>query len=340
MKKSTAVAVLVVAVIMSPAHAANPGYHVTGRIALGAPDSWDFVHFEPVQNRIYVAHDTEIAVIDAKTNAVVGKIANIAGAHDVAIVPELDRGFADSGDTGKVTVFALSTLKPEGEIAADADSDAMLYDKQTSKLLVANGDPHSVSIIDVKAEKRIANVALPGSPEMMADDSNGKAYINIASGNEIARLNIASAKIDAVWKTPGCVSPHGLAIDRAARRLFVTCRNAKMIVMDADRGIAIANLRIGGDTDSAAFDPVRKLAFSSNGDGTLSVISEASPDKYAVLATIPTAMGAKTMAEDPNTGRVYTATADIANKPAAAQAAAKPRMAFKPGSLKLLILSP
>lgn len=341
MKNLQSATLAVVAVFTcAQAQGAAPDYHVAKEVALGVPDKWDFVHFDAQTDRVYVAHGSEITVVDAKNGSIAGRIADIAGAHDVATVPALGRGYADNGRTGSVTVFDLSTLKTVGQIPADNDADAMLYDPETGKLLVANGDAHSVSIIDAKAGTRLANVALTGSPEMMAPGSSGKVYINIASSNEIARLDLATAKIDADWKIPACKSPHGLATDRATQRLFVTCHNAKMLVVNAENGKVIASLPIGHGTDSAAFDPQRKLAFSSNKDGTLSVVLEKSPNSFVSLGNVPTAPGARTMAEDPKTGRVYLVTAGVAQTLPPRHPGGEAELKFTPGSVKLLVLEP
>jgi DNA-binding beta-propeller fold protein YncE len=326
--------------ICGNAFAAPPDYHVVKQIPLGPPDKWDFVHFDVDTARVYVAHGTEITIIDAKSGAVAGRIPNIAGAHDVAIVPVLGRGYADNGHTGSVTVFDLSTFKIIGQIPADNDADAMLYDLESGKLAVANGDAHSVSIIDPKAGMRLANVALPGSPEMMAANGAGKIYINIASANEIVRLDLASAKLDAELKIPACESPHGLALDRVTHRLFVSCHNSKMLAVNAENGKVVADLPIGNGTDSAAFDPERKFAFSANKDGTLSVIEEKNADNFVALGNVPTAPGARTMAEDPKTGRVYLVTADVARTLPPRKPGGDSQLQFAPGSVKLLMLEP
>lgn len=311
-------------------HAA-PVYHVARTIPLGSPEKWDFIHFDEQTKRVFVAHATEVTVVDPDDGKVVGHVAGIAGAHDIAVVD--GKGYADNGKTGTVTAFDLSTLKAVAQLPADNDADAMLYETRTHKLLVANGDAHSLSIIDLLSGKRLANVALPGSPEMMAADENGKVFINIASANEIVRVDPVAMKIDATWKEPSCDAPHGLAIDQVAHRLFVTCHNAKMIVVDAVDGRELAVLPIGNGTDGAAFDPLRRLAFSSNRDGTLSVVAEKSADRFEALGNVQTAPGARTMAIDPSTGRIFLVTADVASD-------AGSHMTFKPDSARLIVLEP
>lgn len=309
-------------------------------VALGPPDRWDFVHFDAAQDRVYVAHRTEIDVIDGSTGRILGHVSGIAGAHDVATVPTLGRGYADNSDTGDVTVFDLRTLRPLGKIPADADSDAMIYDPPSRLLVVANGDAHDVSIIDVSRGRRLANIPLGGSPESMALDGHGKVYVNVATANAIVRLDLRRRRINARWPTPGCDSPHGLAIDPAARRLFASCSNARMIVMDATDGRTLALLPIGLGTDSAGFDPVRKWAFSANKDGTLSIIAEKSASSFVSLGEVTTAPGARTMAIDPRTGRVFLATAMVTSREPPSKAGGPPDFEFAPGTVKLLIVDP
>jgi len=255
-------------------------------------------------------------------------------------VPALGRGYADNSDTGEVTVFDLRTLRPIGKIPADADSDAMLYDSVTGLLVVANGDSHDASIIDVRSSKRLANVALGGSPEMMVADGRGKVFINVASVNQLVRLDLRTRAIGARWPTPGCESPHGLAIDAVSRRLFLSCANARMLGMDAANGKSLALLPIGSGTDGAAFDSVRKWAFSSNRDGTLSVVAERSGKSFVALGKVTTAPGARTIAINPRTGRVFLVTAAVSGQRPPKSPDSSPEYVFAPGTVKLMVLDP
>ena len=319
---------------------AQPNYRLVRTVPLGPPDRWDFVHFDPVQNQVYVAHRTQIDVVGGKTGAIVGRVQGIAGTHDVAAVPALGRGYADNSDTGDVPVFDLRTLRPMGKIPADADSDAMLFDPVTSLLVVANGDSHSASIIDVRRSKRLANVPLGGSPEMMVPDGHGKVFINVASANEVVRLDPRKRAVDARWPTAGCEAPHGLAIDPATRRLFLSCANARMLVMNGINGSAIALLPIGSGTDGAAFDPVRKLAFSSNRDGTLSVVAARIGKRIVALRKVATAPGARTLALNPRTGRIFLVTASVAGQRPPKASSDGPEYDFAAGTVKLMIFDP
>jgi hypothetical protein len=131
-----------------------------------------------------------------------------------------------------------------------------------------------------------------------------------------------------------------LAIDTSSHRLFASCRNAKMIVVDSNTGKAVALLPIGVGTDSAAFDPVRKLAFSANKDGTLSTIAEQGPTQFASLGDVKTAPGAKNMALNPQTGRIFLVTADVVAQHPPKRAGGAPEYDFAPGTVKLMIVDP
>jgi hypothetical protein len=342
MKRLAALAFVLLATA-SAGHAADltpPHYKLVKTVALGAPDGWDFVHFDPAQSRVYVSHESEVTVVDGKTGALIGRIPGIAGAHDVAVVPALGRGYADNGQTGEVTVFDLATFRTLAKIPADKDADAMAFDSATGRLVVGSGDARDASIIDVTASKRIATVPLGGTAESMVLDGAGNVFVNVDTANQIARLNLRTNAIDARWATPGCEAPHGLAIDASTHRLFASCRNAKMIVIDADGGKALALLPIGVGTDSAAFDPVRKLAFSANKDGTLSIVAEQGPAQFVSLGNLPTAPGARNMALDPGTGRIFLVTADVTAQHPPKRPGGAPDYVFAPASVKLMILDP
>jgi len=343
MKLRLAIGVLSLSALAAPGYAqpaATPTYHLVKTLPLGAPDHWDFVHFDPAQDRVYVSHESEITVVDGNSGSLIGRIPGIAGAHDVATVPEVGRGYADNGKTGEVTVFDLATLRPVGTIPADRDADAMIYDPTTKRLVVGSGDARDASIIDVAAGKRLATIPLGGTAEGMALDGEGNVFINVDTANEIVRINLRTGKIDARWATPGCEAPHGLAIDVKTRRLFASCPNAQMIVLDSTDGHRVALLPIGRGTDSAGFDPLRKLAFSANKDGTLSIVAEQSPGSFVSLGNVRTAPGAKNMAIDTRTGRLFLVTATLAAEHPPKRQGGAPDYDFAPGTVALMILDP
>lgn len=323
-------------IAMAPANA-GPNWHLVKSVALGAPDRWDFVHLSADGARVYIAHSDRIDVIDARTGTTLGIAAPIDGAHDVADIPGTGVFYADNGRSGQVSVFDAKTFRKLKDIPAKLDSDAMDYDPVSGLLIVADGDSGFATLIDPKIEKGLATIAIGPGAEGIATDGHGHAFINISDGGEIVRLDLTARKVDAHWPLKGCESPHGLAIDRDSARLFVSCRNAAMLVVNAVKGNIVAKVAIGHGTDSAAFDPIRKLAFSANKDGTISVVRELSPDRYVVLAPIKTSPGAATLAEDPRTGRIYVVTAKVAKTLPPKHGGEVPEYQFQPGTVHLLV---
>jgi DNA-binding beta-propeller fold protein YncE len=323
-----------------PARAGAPHWHLEKTVRLGSPDRWDFVYLDPAGNRVYVAHEDKISVVDPRAGRLVGVLEPIAGAHDIALVPSVGRLYAGNGRTGMVSVFDAKTLKRLGEIAAKPDTDAIAYDSTDGVVIVADGDSGFATLIDPAHDKVTATIAIGPGAEGIASDGAGHAFVNISDGGEMVRLDLKRGVVDRHWPLKGCESPHGLAMDRQTARLFVSCRNMTMLVVDSMSGRIVAKLPIGRGTDSAAFDPKRKLAFSANKDGTISAIAELSRDRYEPLAPIRTSPGAATMAEDPRTGRIYVVTAKVANELPPHHNGEVPEYRYRPGTVRLLIFRP
>jgi len=315
-----------------------PAYHVTRTVALGAPDRWDFVVFDPASHRVFVAHGDRVTVVDARDGTIVGSVDGMAGGtHGIAISTAAGRGYTDDGRAGIVVSFDLETLKPIRQIKAEEDADDIILDPASGHIFVVNGDSGKLTVIDPKTDAAIATIDAGGGLEAAVSGGNGKLYVDGAEKKEIARIDTATNKVDAHWPIPNCTSPHGLAIDRDTHRLFASCVNEVLTVVDADNGAVVATLPIGQRTDGAAFDAKRKLIFSSNGDGTLSVIQEKDAQTYVSLGNVQTAVTGRTMDIDPETGRLYIAAADVDEK---APPAANGRPQIVAGSLKLLFLDP
>jgi DNA-binding beta-propeller fold protein YncE len=313
-----------------------PVYTLTKAVPLGAPDRWDYVVFDRASHRVYVAHGDRVSVVDGHDGGLLGEVQGIpGGSHGIAISAVTGQGFTDDGKAGTVLAFDLKTFKVTHTIAAHTDADGLAFDKLTGHVFVIDGDTHMIDVIDPRTDKAIAVVDGGGGLEYAASDDRGHLYVNGAAKRDIVRVDTRTNTVDAHWPIPGCASPHGLAIDPAGHRLFTSCVNGLLTVINTDSGAVVATAPIGRGTDAAAFDPKRKRVFSSNGfDGTLSVIAETDANTFVPAATIPTALTGRTMAIDPDTGRVYIAAAEVNPNPPPGQ----PRL--KPGSLRLLFLDP
>ena len=333
------VALSISAILSASVQAASaPAYKITKSVALGAPDSWDYLTYEPTSHRVYVAHGNEITVVDSRSGDILGRV-GVAGVNGVTAIPALGKGYTDSRAKKAAVVFDLNTFKVTGEIPADVDTDGVTSEATSQRVFVVNGDANNVTIIDAKTDKVVTNLALGGKPEFLVSDDAGHVFINITDKKEIVRVDARAAKVDARWPIADCEGAHGLALDRAAHRLFASCVNSKMVVVDAEKGTELASLPIGKGSDGAGFDAKRKLAFSSNGEGTLSVISEASGDKFVSLGEVQTRPFARTMAVDSDTGRLFLVTADLDEVNPKAENL-RQRYQIRRGTVQLLFLDP
>jgi DNA-binding beta-propeller fold protein YncE len=316
----------------------NAGYHVVKQIKLGGEGSWDYLTFDAKARRLYISRSTHVMVVDADSGALVGDIPNTAGVHGIAIVSDLNKGFTSNGRDSTVTVFDLKTLKPLKQIPVGKNPDAIIYDPASKRVFAFNGASQDATAIDPQSETVAGTIALEGRPEFAVADEAGHVFVNLEDKSTIAELDSRKLAVMARWPLSPGEEPSGLAFDRKHRRLFSVCSNKMMVVMDADNGKVLTTLPIGGGVDASGFDPETGLAFSSNGEGTLTVIHEDSPEKFSVVETVATQRGARTMALDSKTHRVFLVTAEFGPPPAPTPERPRPRPSIIPGTFQLLIV--
>ena len=286
------------------------GYHVTKKIPIAGEGSWDYLTVDESARRLYVSHGTQVEVLDVDSGAIVGKIANTPGVHGIAIAPDLGRGFVSDGQSSTVTIFDLKTLKTIADVPTGKKPDAIIYDPATSRVFAFNGGSNSATAIQAADGKVAGTIDLGGGPEFAVADGSGYVYDNLEDESLVLKINSRSLKVEQRWPTGPCASPSSMAMDRPNRRLFVGCRSKVMAVMNADTGQVITTLPIGDHVDATAIDPDSRLIFNSNGEGTITVIHQDSPDKYSVVENVKTLPRAKTMALDPKTHQLFLSTAE------------------------------
>jgi DNA-binding beta-propeller fold protein YncE len=315
-----------------------PEYRTVKTVALGAPDRWDYVVFDPASGRVFVAHGDELTVVDGNSGEIAGHVKGFPGiTHGIALVKDSNRGYTDEGEAGKAASFNLKTFAVEKHIQAAEGADAIAFDPVSNHVFIINGDGGTITVIDPKTDAALTTLTVGGKLEYAVPGENGKLFVNGAAKREVVSIDTSKNSIAARWPVPECESPHGLAIDASSHRLFVSCLNQQLTVLDSQSGHIVGTVPIGSGSDAVAFDPKRKLVFSSNGkDGNISVIDAKDPKSYASLGSIKTAISARTMSINPVTGRLYLACADIVPD-APAKNGRKPTA---PGSLKLLFLDP
>ena len=258
----------------------SSGYKITRKVHVGGEGGWDYLAVDAAARRLYVTHGGSVLVFDADTVTRVGEIANTAGVHGVAIAPELRRGFTSNGKAGTVTIFDLKTLIRIADVKVSGENpDAILYDPATQRVFVFNGRSANATVLDAATGKIEATLPLGGKPEFATTDLSGRVYVNIEDTSELVVLDSKHPAVLQRWPLAPCEEPSGMAIDRKSKRLFIGCGNRMMAIVDATTGKLVTTVPIGDGVDANAFDPGTNLAFSSNGEGTLTVVSEESADE-------------------------------------------------------------
>lgn len=314
--------------------AKSGGYHLLKTVPVGGEGGWDYLTMDSDARRLYISRGTHTMVLDADSLSVVGDIPDTQGVHGIAIVPDFGRGYTSNGRTANVTIFDPKTLKVIGTAKTGERPDAIIYDPASKRVFTFNAGGQNATAIDAASAQPAGDIPLGGKPEFAAADGNGHVYVNIEDKAEIVDIDSKNLKELHRWKMSGCEEPSGLAMDVKTRRLFSTCGNKVMKVVNADNGEVVASVPIGSGVDAAAFDPAESLAFSSNGEGNLTVIHEDSPDKFSVIQSVPTKRGARTMALDTKTHNVYLATAEFEPLPSGQKG--RPKMVTN--SFQLLVV--
>src|SRR6266851_10159637 len=300
--------VLVTTVI---AMAAPGGYHVIKEVKIGGEGGWDYITVDKAAGRLYLSHATKVVVVDMDSGKVAGEIPDTPGVHGIAVAPSLNRGFTSNGRSDNVTIFDLKTLKAIGQAKTGQNPDAIQYEPVSGRVFTFNGRSKDATALNAKTGEVEGAIPLGGKPEFSAADGKGKIYVNIEDTAEVAEIDARKLSVTRRYPIKPCEEPSGLAMDVKNRRIFSVCRNKIMVVSDPDSGRVLATPAIGAGADGAGFDPGRGIAFSSNGgDGTLTVVGEVS-GKWEVIENAPTKRGARTMAVDTRTHRIYLPTAEF-----------------------------
>ncbi|MCG6987040.1 MAG: YncE family protein [Gemmatimonadetes bacterium] len=328
-----------VALLVGAVAAQTTHYHVAKTYALGGDGGWDYLALDTVNHHLFIARENRFMVVDPSTGKLIGEIPGMNRAHGVAFAYDAGHGFATSGGDSTVTMFDLKTLRVLGTTIAAVDDDALLYDPATQRVYTFNGDAHSASVIDPVSGKNFGTIDLGAKPESGATTEDGKLYVNLSEAGEVAEIDARAMKVTRTWSVAPCTTPTGMAVDLVHHRLFSTCRNKVLAVSDPVAGKLVTTVPIGAGVDGAGFDPATQLVFAPNGDGTLTVIHEDTPDHYTVVQTVKTMVGARTMTLDYGTHTVYTASAKFGPVPRGATGRRR-RPPVLPGTFTLLVVRP
>jgi len=321
--------------------AAEEAYGFLNEIPIGGEGGWDYVTVDPAARHLYLSHATKVVVVDLAKNAVIGEIGDTPGVHGLIVVPDLDRGFSSNGKESKVSVVDLKTLRTISKIGTGTNPDALVYEPRRGEVYVFNHSGNSATVINAKTASVVSTITLGGSPEFAAVDSAaGHVYCNIEDKSEVAVIDTAKHEVVGRWSLAPGTEPTGMAFDATHHRLFVGCHNKLMTMLDTETGKVVATVPIGAGVDGCAFDDATQLAFASCGDGSTTIAKEETSQKLTIIQTLKTERGARTIALDPQTHRIYLPTAQFHPPPSPAPDASPGRPMIVPNTLKLLVYGP
>jgi DNA-binding beta-propeller fold protein YncE len=308
-------------------------YKVTKVFHIKSGGGYDYTTVDSASDRLYLSHGSQVNILNKVNGDSIGIIRTEKDVHGIALAHEFGKGYVSNGSLNSVLVFDLKTFKVLGHVPAGQFTDGIFYDDYSKKVISCNGRGKNMTVIDPSTDQVTATIQLTGWPETAVSDGKGNIYVNNAEKSEIDVIDAKTYQIIHTWPIAPGKSASGLAIDRNTMRLFAGCDNQKLIVMNALTGEVVTSVPIGEECDAVGFDKKLKRVYSSNGDGTLTVIEELSPEKFEVIQNLKTKTGARTQAVDQITHRIYLPTGDFAPK--------KPgdfRPALLPGTFQVLVV--
>ncbi|MDB5776535.1 MAG: methylamine dehydrogenase heavy chain family protein [Herbaspirillum sp.] len=317
-------------------------YKVAAQYPIGGSDGWDYMAFDGKRSRLFISRGRHVQVMDTKSGKLIGEIPDTDGVHGIAFAQDLKLGFTSNGKANTVSVFNLDTLAVVDTIkVSGVKPDFIYYEPAHKRIYTSNGGSANITAIDATTRKVVATIDLGGSPEAMVSDKGGRyLYVNLEDKNELLKIDAQAGKVVARWPIAACDAPTGLAFDTQHQRLFSVCHSANMMVVDAKSGKVVSTVASAKFADAAAFDPKQHLVYSSNGEGALMVVREDSPNAYTVQSKLTTMPGAKTMALDPKTHRVYLVSSQFSPAPAATAENPHPHPAIVPDTVVVLVAEP
>lgn len=316
---------------------AQSHYKIADKISLLGEEGWDYCAVDDNTNRLYVSHGSMVQVVDLETKKLAGTINDTKGVHGIAIAADLNKGFISDGRDTSVTIFDLKTLATIAKVTVTGKNpDAIVYDKVSQRVFTFNGRGGNSTVIDANTNKVIGTITLPGKPEFAVADGAGKVYFNLEDKNMICSIDTKTMQVVDKWSIEPGDGPSGLAMDKKNRRLFSVCDNKMMVIVNADNGKIIDTLPIGERVDAVAFDYNQNRIYSSNGEGTLTVVEEKDANTFKVLENVPTQKSARTDAVNSKTHHIYLPAAEYGPAPEATKDMPHPRPSIKPGSFVIL----
>jgi DNA-binding beta-propeller fold protein YncE len=353
MEKLFVAASLIVLLAGNTTSKAAETYKLLKKISIPGEGSWDYIGIDVANRHVFVSHGPQLEILDADTYQLVGKIVAPGvdfgkpetlrgnGVRGAGTAPDLKRGFIPNALDGSMTIFDLKTLKPISTVKIGENPDGYVYDPATKRAFTFSNRTKGGMAVDVADPKLAGTIPLGSKPEAAAADGKGHVFVDMQETNMVAKIDARKLVLEQSWPTAPCEAPSSMAMDIKHNRLFLGCRGKSpmLAVMDASNGKVIATLPIGAGTDAAVFDADKKLIFTSNGEGTISMIQQESADRYRALEAIKTEPGARTMTIDTKTHRLFLITADRTTPPATPDNP-NPAAVVTPGTFRVLVVGP
>jgi DNA-binding beta-propeller fold protein YncE len=289
---------------------------------VGGAGGFDYVFADSVGRRLYIPRSGgrgapgRVTVFDLDSLKSVGEVPDAMGIHGVAVDSKSGHGFSSSNP---VLMFDTKTLKTIKSIPVQGGPDGILFDPSTSHVFVLSHRAPNVTVINAADGEIVGTIDLGGAPEQAATDEKGHVYIDIEDKDNVAVVDAKTLKVTAHYDIKGKGgTPAGLALDAKNHVLFVCCRRPQvMVILNAEDGKVLTTLPIGAGVDAAEFNPSTMEAFSSHGDGTLTVVKETNPTSFEVEQNVKTMRGAKTSTLDMKTNQIFLIAAEQAPAPPA-----------------------
>jgi DNA-binding beta-propeller fold protein YncE len=328
---------VLVAFVLAGSSVGAAGYHVVKKIVVPGDFGWDYASTDTEGRRLYVGHDQEVTVIDLDTDMIVGRISGGEDMHGAAVDREVGRGFISESNPGSVVIFDLKTLKKIAEVPVGKDPNLIMVEHKTGRVFTADRGDRQVSAIDAKTGKVVGTVGpFDGRTEHGASDEKGHMFLNLQDKGLLLRIDTQALKVLDTWNIAPCGQPSAMDMDKKNERVFIGCRSGVFAAIDGNTGKVITTMPIGPGVDALEFDAAKGLIYVSSGGegGSLSVFHEDAPDKYSLVEKVMTEAGARTLAVDHKTGRVYLPVGQYAPAPAGQRG----RGPFVPGSFHVLVI--
>jgi YVTN family beta-propeller protein len=321
---------LLAVLIYLTATAQKNEYKIVRTYPIKSGGGWDYIVLH--DGKIYVSHATQVNILNEETGDSVGVIPYTPGVHGIAFDNDLKRGYTSNGRSNNVTVFDAVSNVPLAKITTGENPDAILFEPYTKTIITCNGRSQDLSIIDPQTNKVIHAISVGGKPETAVSDASGNLFVNLEDKNQIVKVDLKKFSVTNRWSLSPAEGPTGLAYDPISKRLFAGCEKV-LVILNASNGKVVRQLPIGAGCDGVVFDATQKRIFTSNGEGTISVIKENSADDYTLLGNYPTKKGARTITMDEKKGRLFLPTADFDTRQ---QHNGRPPMV--PGTFQVLVI--